>query len=103
MAISVTKSILPETAKFSANILYHEYISKSSPDNIPNFTNPLYSIIETGNYTFTFKETTSQPVRMGFVEAIRKEICANEIDKKYNLVIRRELNSKILSCPYRER
>ena len=31
---------------------------------------------------------------MGFVEATRKEICAHENDKHWNLVISRELNEK---------
>ena len=61
MAMSATKYILPETAIFAANLLHHDEISKSSPENIPNFTNNLASNIEPGNYTFTFKEYTSQP------------------------------------------
>ena len=68
----VAKSILPETASFAAKLIQYEERAKSSPDNLPNFTNPLASIMEAVNDTFTFKEATSQPDRMDFVEAKRK-------------------------------
>ena len=67
VAMSATNSILPETASFAANILHHEERAKSYTENLPNFTNPLVSNIKSGNYTFTFKEATSQPDRMEFV------------------------------------
>ena len=73
VAMSVTKSILPETASLSTNLLHHERIFNSSPQNLPNFINPLVSNIEEVNDTFTFKEYSSQPDRLEFVEAIRKE------------------------------
>ena len=68
VAMSSTKSILPETAKFSAKILHHENICRSSPYNIPNFTNTLAYMIETGYDTFNFKEATMQPSSMDLVE-----------------------------------
>ena len=37
--MTFTKSVLPETAIFAANLLNHEEIAKSSPDNILNFNN----------------------------------------------------------------
>ena len=70
--MSTTKSILPETASFSAKMLHHKEIYKSSQYNLPNLTNPLDSDIEAGNDTLTFKESTSQPDRLDFVEAMRK-------------------------------
>ena len=94
MDISSTKSILPEKASFSAKLIHHEDINNYSPDNLPNFTNPLVSRIEAVNYTFTFKYATSQPDRLEFVEAMRKEIGAHEIDKNWTLVKIRELNGK---------
>ena len=94
MEMSATKSILTETASFAANLLHHEERSKSSPENLPNFTNPMASNVELVNDSFNFKKATSQPDRLEFVEARRKEICAHEIDKHWNLVIRRELNGE---------
>ena len=92
--MSATKSIIPETDSFAANLLHHEDIARYSTDNLPNFVNPLDSNIKEEKYTFTFKEFTSQPDSLEFVEAIRKEICSREIDKYWTLVIRRELNGK---------
>ena len=92
--MSATKSIIPETDSFAANLLHHEDIARYSTDNLPNFVNPLDSNIKEEKYTFTFKEFTSQPDSLEFVEAIRKEICSHEIDKYWTLVIRRELNGK---------
>ena len=46
--------------------------------------------IEVGNDTSTFKETTSQPVRLDFMETTRKEIDTHEDDKHWTLVRRRE-------------
>ena len=43
--ISVTKSIIPETAMCVAKLIQNEEISKSYPENLPNFTNPLISNI----------------------------------------------------------
>ena len=74
--MSDTKYNIPETASFAAKLLHHEDIDNSSPDNLPNFTNPMASIMEAVNDTFTFKEATSQPDRLDFVESIRKEIGA---------------------------
>ena len=81
-----SNSILPETASFESKMIHHEYRARSSPGNLPNFTNPLDSSIEAGNDNFTFKEATIQPDRLEFVEAMRKEIGAHEIDKHSNLV-----------------
>ena len=53
--MSTTKSIIPETASFVAKLLHHEERAKSSPENLPNFTNPLFSRIEEVNGTLTFK------------------------------------------------
>ena len=75
-------------------MLHHKKIDNSSTENLPNFTNPLYYNIEVENYTFSFKEATSQPYRLDFVETMRKEIGSNEIDKHWTLVIRRELNGE---------
>ena len=85
--MSATKYILPETASFPANVLHHEEIPNSSPENLPNFMNHLVSDTEEGNKTFNSKEATSQPGRLDFVEATRKEIGAHENDKYCNLVI----------------
>ena len=79
--MSATKYILPETAIFAATLLHHEGGAKSYIENLPNFTYPLASNKETGKYNLNFKESTSQPERLRFVEAMRKEICAHEIDK----------------------
>ena len=70
--MSVTKSIIIEKVSFLAKLLYHEEISKSSPDNLPKFNNPLASNIEAGNDTFTFKYATTQPDRLDFMESRRK-------------------------------
>ena len=70
--MSTTKSIIIETASFVSNLIHHEERAKSFPDNLPNFTNPLASKKESGNYTFTFKEATSQTDRIYLVDAIRK-------------------------------
>ena len=55
VAMSVANSIHPGTASFAAKMLHHEERAKYSPDNPPNFTNPLDSNIEAWNDTFTFK------------------------------------------------
>ena len=85
------KSILPETVSFAANLLHHEEIAKTYQDNLPNFKKPLVSNIEEVNDTFTFKESTIQPDRLDFVEAIIKEIDSHEEEKHYTLVWRRDL------------
>ena len=90
--MSGTKSILSETERIVANLLHHEEIANSSPENLLNFTNTLVSSIQTVNYTFTFKEATSKLDRLDFMEAKRKEICAHEIDNHWTLVIKIELN-----------
>ena len=72
--MSVTKFIISETASFTAKLFHHKERAKSSPDNPPNFTNPLTSNIEAGDDTFTFKEATSQSEELEFVEEMRKEI-----------------------------
>ena len=51
----ITKSILPETESFTAKMLHYEERAKSSPENLPKFTNPLVSNIEEGNDALTFK------------------------------------------------
>ena len=79
--MSATKSILPETARFAANTIHHEEISILSPENLPNFNNPLHSNIEEQNDTYTFKKFTSQPYSLDFVEAASKEIGAHKINK----------------------
>ena len=94
MAMSDTESILPETVSFAAKQLHHEERANSYPENTPNFTNPLDPKIEAGNDTLKSKEYTSKPDRLDFVEETRKEIGAHEIDKNWNLIIRRELNGK---------
>ena len=75
-------------------LVHHEERVKSSPENLPNFTNPLASKINSGNDTFTFKEVSSQSGRLYFVEETRKEIGDHDIDKHWNLVIIRELNGE---------
>ena len=70
-------------------MIHHEEIYKSSQYNLPNFNNPLAYIIEAVNDIFTFKESTSQPYRMDFVEALRKKIGAHEINKHWTLFRRR--------------
>ena len=70
--MSATKPVLLETVSFEANMIYHGERSKYSPENLPNFTNPLAFGIDAGNDTFNFKEATSQPVRLDFGEAIIK-------------------------------
>ena len=44
----------------------------SSPDNLPNFTNPLESNIEAVYENPDFKESTSKTDSMNFVEAMSK-------------------------------
>ena len=87
-----TKSILPQTASFSAKLPLHEERYNSSTENIPKFTNHLVSNTERVNETFTFKESNSQHDRMEYLEKTSKEISAHENDKHWNLVRRRELN-----------
>ena len=76
--MSSTKSIFQETVNFAANLIHHEQKYNSSLYNIPNFNNPLVSNIEEVNDTFTVKEATIQPNRMDFVDAMSKEMGANE-------------------------
>ena len=45
VAMYFTKYIILETASFSAKLIHHEEKSKSYPENLPNFTNPLISKI----------------------------------------------------------
>ena len=52
------------------------------------------SNIEEGNCIFTFRESTSQPESMYFVEAIRKEIVDNENAEHWHLFIIEELIGK---------
>ena len=61
--------------------------------------------IEAGNDILTFKEATSKPARLEFVEATRNKIGAQEIDKPWILIKRRELNGKknIISIWYFKR
>ena len=87
--MSTTKFVLTETASYASKLLHHEEIENSSQEILPNFTNPLASNIGEGNDTFTFKEATSQPGRLDFMEATSKEIGKHEIDKHCNLFIRR--------------
>ena len=87
--MSATNSIILESSSFASKSLHHEETDKSYPDNLPNFTNPLASNIKPRNDTFNFKEVTSQPDRLDFFEAMRKEIGTYEIDKHFNLVRRR--------------
>ena len=55
VAMSVTKSILTGTDFFASKLLHREEMARSSPENLPNFTNPLVSNIEEVNDTFNFK------------------------------------------------
>ena len=95
VAISSTNSILSETGSFAAKMLHHKEISKYLPDNLPKFTNPLAYNIEAGNENFTFKEYTSQPDMLEFLESMSKDISDHEDDRHWNLVRRRDLNQKI--------
>ena len=70
MAMYYVKYILSEIASFADKLILHEERAKSSPDNLPNLTNHLAYNIEAGDDTFNFKEATSQPNRMDFVETI---------------------------------
>ena len=79
--MSDTKSIIPDTVSFAAKLLHYEERANSYPYNLPNFTNPLEYKIEAVNDTFTFNKSTSQPYGLYLVEAMKKEICAHEIDK----------------------
>ena len=76
--MTFTKSVLPETAIFAANLFNHEERAKSSPDNLPNFNNPLVYKIEGVNDNFNFKEAIIQPDRHGFLESMIKDIDAHE-------------------------
>ena len=69
--------------------MHIEERAKSSPENLPIFTNPLTSSTEALNDTFTFKDATSQPDRLDIVEETREQIGVNEIDKPWTLVRRR--------------
>ena len=73
VAMYSTKSIITKISSFSSKLIHHEERTKSSPENITNFTKPLASNIEAGNYTFTFKEATSQPDKLDLVDATRKK------------------------------
>ena len=92
--MSANKSILKETASFTARITPNEERVKSSPENLPNFTNPLVYNIEVGNNDSTLTESISKPDKLEFVESTRKEIVTHEIDKHWNLFRRRQLNGK---------
>ena len=65
--MSSNKFIITETAIFSAKLIHHEEISKSSQENLTNFTNPLYSNIEAVNDTFIFKEAKIISDKLYFV------------------------------------
>ena len=93
--MSSTKSILPETTSFSANLIHHKERPEYSPENLPNFTNPLVSNIEEGNDISTFKEFTSEPGRLEFVEEIRNAIFVHEKYKHWNLLRRRDLKKNM--------
>ena len=90
--MSANKSIILETESFAAKLIHHEELAKSSPENITNFANPLNSNIEAGIETFTFKETTSQPESLDFVEALIEGIGSHEDEKHWNLVRIRYIN-----------
>ena len=92
--MSTTNPIIPETEIFEDNLIRHEERAKYYPDNLPNLTNPLAPNIQVGNNKFTFKEASSKPARLDFVEGIRKEIFAHKDDQNWNIVIRRHLNGK---------
>ena len=62
-------------------MIHFEERSKSSPENLSSLTNPLVSNIDVGNSIFGFKEATSQPDQLEFVENIIKEIGAHEDDQ----------------------
>ena len=64
----LTWMTVKKNSKFLANLIHHEEISKSSPENLTNFTNPLIYNTGPGNDTFTFKEANSQPNMLDFVE-----------------------------------
>ena len=89
VAMYGTKFILQETANFAARLLHHKERANSYPENLLNFTNPLASNIEAGNDKFTFKETTSKSTSLDLVEAMRKEIGAQKINKHWTLLRRR--------------
>ena len=89
-----TKPMLLEIESFTVNIIHHEERAKYYLENFPNFTNPLVSNTEEVNYTFIFKEATSQPTCVDFMERTRKEIVTNENDKHWNLVRIRKINGK---------
>ena len=55
VSMTYTNSILPEIASFEANMLHHEERANSSPENLPNSTNPMDYNIKAGNDTFIFK------------------------------------------------
>ena len=94
MAMTATKYIISETSSFAAKLIHHEERAKSSPDNLPNFNNPLVYKIEGVNDNFNFKEAIIQPDRMDLVEAIRKEIEYHEADNHWDLVRRRDIYGK---------
>ena len=52
--ISVTKSVLPSKASFSANTIYQKESAMSSPDSLTNLAKTLDSNKEAGNDTFIF-------------------------------------------------
>ena len=64
--------ILFQHSNFPSKMILHEEKANSFTENLPNFTTPLVSNTEEGNGTFTFKETTSQPDRLEFVDTMRK-------------------------------
>ena len=81
-----TSQYFQETAIFEAKLLHHEERYKSSPGNLPNFNKTLVSNIEPFNDTYAFKEATSHPNRLEFVEEMIKEIGSHEVDRHCTLV-----------------
>ena len=61
----------------------------------------MISNIESGNHNFTLNEFTSQHDRLYFVGDMIKYIGANEYDKHWSLVSRRELNRENTIMPIR--
>ena len=51
VAMYATKYIIPETESFLTKLIHHRDRDKFHPENLPNFTNHLDSIIEEGNDT----------------------------------------------------
>ena len=94
VSMSTSQSIVPETETVAANIPHRKERSKCSPDNLPNFTDPLTYNIWGVNDDFTLKEYTSQYCMFYFLEAIRSYIGSHENNHHWNLVIIIYLNGK---------